>query len=119
MIHVITAVGLLAGAAGLFGLAQPARLAAAVARLGQAPKLRPVLVVLRIAIGGVFILAAQQTPWPLLMKILGVVVIMAGTLMTMLSAKQRGAPPGPQPGRIRLLSLAAVAAGAFLVHASW
>lgn len=121
MIHIITAVGVLMCAAALAGLAAPAFVTGLASRVAGSKPLRIAAVALRILFGAIAILVADQTlyPWP--MKILGVVSIMAGTLVAMIGSDTLDKwveAVGKNSATCRVLSLAALAVGAFLVHAS-
>lgn len=121
MIHVITAVGILMCALGLTGLAVPSLVAGLASRVARSRSMRIAAVAARILFGAIAILVAEQTlyPWP--MKILGVVAIMAGTVVAMLdrATLERWVAAIRDNNRwLRAACLAALAVGAFLVHAS-
>lgn len=121
MVHIITAVGVLMCVLALVGLAAPAALTGLASRVAGSRPLRIAAVVARILFGAVAILAAEQTlyPWP--MKILGVISIMAGTVVAMIDANTLNRwveTISAGSGRARAASLAALVVGAFLVHAS-
>lgn len=121
MVHIITAVGILMCALALVGLAAPGVITGLASRVAGSRPLRIAAVAARIIFGAVAILAAEQTlyPWP--MKILGVISIMAGTVVAMIDANtlSRWVEAISASGaRARVPSLAALAVGAFLVHAS-
>jgi len=121
MIQIVAALGVLMCALGLLGLATPASLVALGSRVVQSRPLRIAAVALRIVLGAILIIAAGQTPYPWPMKILGVIFIMAGTVMSMvnratLDSLVERIRSNPTWGRG--LSLAALAVGAFLAHAA-
>lgn len=121
MLHIITAVGVLMCAAALAGLAVPSLLAGLASRVVVSRPMRIAAVTLRIVFGAIVILVADQTlyPWP--MKILGVIFIMAGTLVAMIGGNTLEKwvdEMKTNSAWCRVLSLAALAVGAFLVHAS-
>lgn len=121
MVHIITAVGILMCALALVGLAAPAVVTGLASRVAGSRPLRIAAVAARIIFGAVAILAAEQTlyPWP--MKILGVISIMAGTVVAMIDANTLSRwmeTISSNGARARVPSLAALAVGAFLVHAS-
>jgi len=121
MIHIITAVGVLICALAAAGLTNPAFLTALGARVVRSKGLRTTAVAARIIFGAILILAAEQTAYPWPMKILGVLAIMAGTLVAIVGRATLDrwlAMITASPGLGRLLSLAALLVGAFLVHAS-
>ena len=121
MIHVITAVGVLMSALALVGLAAPAVLTRLASRVAGSRPLRITAVTARIVFGAIAILAAGQTPYPWPMKILGVISIMAGTVVAMINRDTLNAWVETIRGNdawSRALSLAALAVGAFLIHAS-
>lgn len=121
MIHVITAVGILMCGTALVGLAVPAFNPGLASRVAESGPLRIAAVAARILFGAIAILAAEQTlyPWPL--KIIGVIAIMGGTVVTMVSREtlnRWAALIKNNDAWSRLVSLAALAVGAFLVHAT-
>lgn len=121
MVHIITTVGILMCVLALVGLAAPAAVTGLASRVAGSGPLRIAAVVVRILFGAVAILAAEQTlyPWP--MKILGVISIMAGTVVAMIDANTLNRwveTIKSGSGRARAASLAALVVGAFLVHAS-
>ncbi|MDZ7840724.1 MAG: hypothetical protein U5R46_07890 [Gammaproteobacteria bacterium] len=121
MVHIITAVGILMCALALVGLAAPAAVTGLASRVAGSGPLRVAAIAARIIFGAVAILAAEQTlyPWP--MKILGVISIMAGTVVGMIDAGTLNRwveMIKSGSGRARAVSLAALVVGAFLVHAS-
>lgn len=121
MIHIITAVGVLICALAAAGLANPAFLNGLGARVVRSKGLRTAAVAARIIFGAVLIIAAEQTAYPWPMKFLGVLAIMAGTLVAMVgraTLERWLAGLAASPGAGRLLSLAALLMGALLVHAS-
>ena len=121
MIHIITAVGVLMCALALAGLAVPAFLTGLASRVAASRPLRITAVTARIVFGAIAILVAEQTlyPWP--MKIIGIVSIMAGTIVVMVNRDTLSGWVETIKGNdawCRALSLAALAMGAFLIHAS-
>ena len=121
MIHIITAVGVLICAIALVGLATPSSVTALASAVAGSRPLRIAAITARIIAGAILIVAAGQTlyPWP--MKILGVLFIMAGTLLAMADRKvlERWTEAfKSNSGAARAASLAALAVGAFLIHAS-
>lgn len=121
MIHIITAVGFLMCAAALAGLAVPAFNTGLASRVVQSGPLRIAAVAARILFGAIAILAAEQTlyPWPL--KIIGVIAIMGGTVVAMISREtlnRWAALIKDNDAWSRVVSLAALAVGAFLIHAT-
>lgn len=121
MIHIITAVGVLMCIVALAGIAAPSLVAGLASRVAASGPMRIAAVAVRILFGGICILVADQTPYPWTMKILGVVAIMAGTVVAMLdqATLERWLVAVRQNnGRLRAVCLAALAAGAFLIHAS-
>lgn len=121
MIHIITAVGVLICAVALVGLAAPSSLMPLASAAAGSRPLRIAAITGRIILGAIVIVAAEQTlyPWP--MKILGVLFIMAGTLLAMVNRKvlDRWIEAfKSNSGAARAASLAALAVGAFLIHAS-
>lgn len=121
MIHIITAVGILMCAAALAGLAVPAFNTGLASRVVQSGPLRIAAVAARILFGAIAILAAEQTlyPWPL--KIIGVIAIMGGTVVAMISREtlnRWAALIKDNDAWSRVVSLVALAVGAFLIHAT-
>lgn len=121
MIHIITVVGILMGVAALVGLAVPTFVTGLASRAAQSKPLRIAAVVMRIVIGAVAIIVANQTPYPWTMKIIGVVAIMAGTVVAMISRETLSRWIETFRANdmwCRAMSLAALAVGAFLIHAT-
>lgn len=121
MIHTITAVGILMCTLALVGLAAPAAVTGLASRVAGSRPLRIGAVAIRIVFGAIAILAAEQTLYPWTMKILGVIAIMAGTVVAMIDRARLNRWLEAFSGnsaRSRAASLAALAVGAFLVHAS-
>lgn len=121
MVHIITAVGVLMCGAGLAGLVFPAFITETASRVATSRPLRITAIATRILFGAIAILYAEQTlyPWP--MKIIGVIAIMGGTVTAMIGGEALGGFLGKirdDSTWVRAISLAALAAGAFLVHAS-
>lgn len=108
-------------AAALVGLAVPAFVTGLASRGAQSKPLRIAAIVARLVIGAVAIIVANQTPYPWTMKIIGVVAIMAGTVVAMISRDTLSRWVKAFRANnmwCRAMSLAALAVGAFLVHAS-
>lgn len=121
MIHIITAVGILMCTLALVGLAAPAAVTGLASRVARSRALRIAAVAVRIIFGAIAILAAEQTLYPWSMKILGVIAITAGTVVAMIDRETLNRwveAFNGKSGWSRTASLAALAVGAFLVHAS-
>lgn len=108
-------------ALALAGLAVPSLVAGLASRVAGSRTMRIAAVAARILFGAIAILAAEQTlyPWP--MKIIGVIAIMAGTVVAMLdraTLERWVAAIRDNNQWLRAACLAALAVGAFLVHAS-
>jgi len=120
MLYVVAVFGVLMCAAGVVGLVLPASLTRLASRVAASRPLRIMVVALRIIFGAIVIIAANATAYPLTMKIIGVVAIMAGTLVGFAGgeALQRWIDKIKNHHlRARLMSLAALLFGAFLIHA--
>lgn len=120
MLYVVAVFGVLMCAAGVVGLALPASLTGLASRVAASRPLRITVVALRIIFGAIVIIAANATAYPLTMKIIGVVAIMAGTLVGFAGggAFQRWVDKIKNHHVwTRVMSLAALLFGAFLVHA--
>lgn len=120
MLYVVAVFGALMCAGGLVGLVMPAPIMAIASHVAASRPLRIAAVVVRILLGAVIIIAANSTPYPLALKIIGVVVIMAGTLVGFAGREKleswiRGIRENPS--WLRGMSLASLVLGAFLLHA--
>jgi len=121
MIHIITIVGILICGAALVGLAAPATLTSMAASVAESERLRVAVTVSRLLFGGIAILAANATHYPLTMKIIGVAAIMAGTALATINRETLKTWMGALSGRAgvsRLMSLLALLFGGFLLHAT-
>jgi hypothetical protein len=121
MIHIITAVGILLCVVAVTGLAAPMVVATLASRVAESGPWRTTAIATRIVFGAVAILAADQTLYPWTLKIIGVISIMAGTVVAMIDSNTLARWVESVNGsstRIRGICLAALVVGAFLVHAS-
>lgn len=120
MLYLIALFGVLICATALVGLVLPAALTDLARQVAASKPLRIAAVVIRILFGAVAIIAANATSYPLTMKIIGVIAIMAGTLIAMAGREklEEWVNRISRDDKVfRLLSLAALAFGAFLLHA--
>lgn len=119
MTYILAAVGVLLCAAALVGLATPATMSALAGRIAASRALRGTAIAARLVFGAIAIIAANATLYPMVMKILGVLAIMAGTLLAFVHKDTLArwiARLGSGNG-VRAVSLSGLGLGAFLIHA--
>ena len=113
-------IGLLVAALGLVGMAAPEVLLRLVWKIHLPPALY-LAALLRVAFGIVVILAAPDSRLPTALRILGVIMILAGVLTPFFGvqiaelALKSGAK---DPGTIRAFAAVALALGGFIVYAA-
>lgn len=120
MLYVVAVFGVLMCAAGIVGLVIPASLMAAVSWVVASKPLRITATIMRILFGAILIVAANSTLYPLALKIMGVITIMAGTVGAMTSGETLNRwieKIGGNDNWTRLMSILSLGLGAFLVHA--
>ena len=108
-------------AAGLVGSARPAVITSVASWAVAYKRWRITAVVARIAIGAVLIVASGQTPYPLALKIIGVVAIMGGTAVALVGEDviDRWTKKIAENTLLtRALCLTSLLVGAFLIHAT-
>lgn len=122
MIHAVMALGWIMVGLGLFGLAQPGRMAGLAAQVHFTDGLRYLGAFARFAIGLALHLAADQTRFPLALEILGMFSVLAGIVLLLLrrATLQRWldlAVSWPS-GALRAICAVALGLGGFLIHAT-
>jgi len=121
MVHIITIAGVLICLTALAGLALPQRVTGLAAGITASEPLKVAATVARLLLGGIAILASNATLYPLAMKVIGVVIIMAGTAMSLVNAESRARwadSVKKNPNQARAVYAAGLLAGGFLIHAS-
>ncbi len=122
MLYFVLTLGAVIAGVGIFGLARPARITGMIARVKFTEPLRYLAAALRLAVGVVLYLVAEDTDFPLTMRILagfsllsGVVVLFPGreTLQGWLDSCVRW-----PAGAVRWICGAALALGVFLIVAA-
>ena len=122
MLLVVFLLGLVIAGVGVFGIAMPARMTGMVARVSFTDGLRYLAAVIRLAVGAVFYLAAEETGFPVVMRVLAGFSVISGvsvlflnraTLEQWLETVKRW-----PAGAMRGICAVAVALGAFLVYAA-
>ena len=108
-------------AAGLVGSIRPAIVAEVASRVIAHKPWRAIAVVARLAIGAILILVSDQTLYPLLLKIIGALAIMGGTVVALLGGSTLDRWAKSITGNtvlIRVLCLISLVIGMFLIHAT-
>ena len=122
MIYVAMALGWIMVGLGLFGLAQPGRMAGLAGRVNFTDGLRYLGAFARFAIGLALYLAADQTRFPLALEILGILSVLAGIVLLLLrrATLQRwvGLAVSWPSGALRAIGAVALGLGGFLVYAT-
>lgn len=122
MVTFVIILGLLIGAAGVFGLAAPARMATIASGVQFSEGLRYLAAYGRMLIGIVLFFAAYQTKFSLAIQILAMFSVLAGVIVLFMRRETMEAWIGRvttwPPGRLRTVGAIALAAGAFLVYAA-
>lgn len=85
MLFFVFLLGLLIVGVGLFGMAMPARMTGMVARVNFTDGLRYLASVLRIAIGAVFYLVADETDFPVTLRVLAGFSVLSGVVVLFLN----------------------------------
>jgi len=120
MIHIMTVFSILICLTALAGLVAPSMLTRLAAHIAASERLKVAATVTRLVFGGIAILVSNATLYPLVMKIIGVIAIMAGTATSFVSADARGRwveSIHRNKNWVRGLSLAGLLFGGFLMHA--
>ena len=122
MIYVEMALGWIMVGLGLFGLAQPGRMAGLAGRVNFTDGLRYLGAFARFAIGLALYLAADQTRFPLALELLGIFSVLAGIVLLLLrrATLQRwvGLAVSWPSGALRAIGAVALGLGGFLVYAT-
>lgn len=121
MIHVITLVGILICLAAIAGLVIPTKLTQLASRIAASERLKVAATVSRLVFGGIAILVSNATPYPLAMKIIGVIAIMAGTTVAFVNTETLTGwveSVHRNPAWTRGMSVASLLLGGFLIHAT-
>lgn len=121
MIHVITLVGILICLAAIAGLVIPTKLTQLASRIAASERLKVAATVSRLVFGGIAILVSNATPYPLAMKIIGVIAIMAGTTVAFVNTETLTGwveSVHRNPAWTRSMSVASLLLGGFLIHAT-
>lgn len=123
MLLFVTILGVLIMALGLLGLAAPNALVRYLRQIWERPSGLYIAVIFRLLMGVVLFWAAPDSRFPITLKILGAITILAAVAIPFVGyAKltrflhwftELG------PGVMRAWALVAIAFGAFLVYASW
>ena len=114
--------GLLIVGVGLFGMAMPGRMTGMVARVNFTDGLRYLASAFRLAIGAVLYLVADQTDFPVIMRVLAGLSVLSGVVVLFLSRSTlqgwletvQGWPTGAMRG----IGAIALLLGGFLVTAT-
>ena len=122
MVTFVIILGLLIAAAGVFGLAAPARMATVASGVQFSERLRYLAAYGRMLIGIVLFFAAYQTKFSLAIQILAMFSVLAGVIVLFMRRETMEAwiarvTEWP-PGTLRAVGALALAAGAFLVYAA-
>jgi hypothetical protein len=113
-------IGLLIAALGLIGVFAPDVLLRLVSMIHLPPALY-LAALLRVAFGIIFIVAAPRSRLPTALRILGVIVILAGVLTPFFGAQMAEVAlnsGSKNSGTVRALAGAALAFGGFIVYAT-
>ena len=123
MLLAVTIVGLLIMAIGLFGLIAPGVLMRSMRRVWQRPSGLYVAVVFRLLLGVVLFLAAPESRFPITLKVLGAITVLAAVSVPLMGYARLTrflrwfTELGPAV--LRAWAVIALGLGAFLVYASW
>jgi hypothetical protein len=119
MAFVVSLFGVLIAAIGLVGVVQPSRLVRTLADWGAQKRLG-VAVAVRLVMGVVLLIAAPSCRLPEVVRVVGVIALVAALVLPLLGSKRFEAFVGwwfaRPPGFIRGWSLVAVAFGALLLY---
>lgn len=122
MSYFVLVLGLVIVGVGVFGLGWPAQMTRMVGRVAFTNRLRYLAAAVRLALGAALFLVADQTNFPLTMKILAALTVFAGISVLFISPAtlQRWleSVPGWPPWALRGISLAALLLGGFFVVAA-
>ena len=113
-------IGLLVAALGLVGMTAPEVLLHLVSMIHLPPALY-LAALLRVAFGVIFILAAPSSRLPAVLRILGVIMILAGVLTPFFGvqiAELVLKSGSTDPGTVRAFAAVASALGGFIVYAT-
>ncbi len=113
-------IGLLVAALGLVGMTAPEVIQRLISMIHLPPALY-LAALLRVAFGIIFILAAPSSRLPNAIRILGVIMILAGVLTPFFGVQiaELALISGSRgPGTIRAFAAAALALGGFIVYAT-
>ncbi|MDE0365032.1 MAG: hypothetical protein OXP09_05600 [Gammaproteobacteria bacterium] len=121
MLTFILVFGLVIVGVGIFGIGWPAQMTRMVGRVTFTNRLRYLAAAFRLALGAVLYLVAEQTGFPMTMKILAAFTVLAGVSVLFFSADRlqrwletvRGWPPLAMRG----VGLVALLLGGFFVLA--
>ncbi|MDE0061998.1 MAG: hypothetical protein OXU72_04320 [Gammaproteobacteria bacterium] len=121
MLTFILVFGLVIVGVGMFGIGWPAQMTRMVGRVTFTNRLRYLAAAFRLALGAVLYLVAEQTGFPMTMKILAAFTVLAGVSVLFFSADRlqrwletvRGWPPLAMRG----VGLVALLLGGFFVLA--
>ncbi len=121
MLTFVLVFGLVIVGVGVFGIGWPAQMTRLVGRVTFTNRLRYLAAAFRLALGAVLYLVAEQTGFPLTMKILAAFTVLAGVSVLFFSADrlQRWLEtvPGWPPWAMRGVCLVALLLGGFFVLA--
>ena len=121
MTLLVAAVGVAIAVLGVMGLARPARLIGWVSSFWERDRLW-FAVVLRLAIGALLVVAAPECRWPELIRLLGLVTLVAAFGLIVVGNERMRALAqwwtNRTPRVIRAWSASAVAFGGLLVYAA-
>lgn len=121
MVHIITIFGILICLTALAGLAVPAKVTELATLIAASERFKVAATVTRLVFGGIAILASNATLYPLTMKIIGVIAIMAGTAISFIDTATltRWVDSVYRNNNwTRAVSVVSLLVGGFLIHAS-
>ena len=123
MLLFVLVLGLVIAGVGILGIGWPTQMAGMVGRVTFTNGLRYLAAAFRLALGAVLYLIAEQTSFPLAMRIVAAFTLFSGVAVLFVSAIRlqqwldmvRGWPPWAMRG----ICLVAMLLGGFLVLATW
>ncbi len=122
MSYFVLALGLVIAGVGMFGIGWPTRMAGMVGRVTFTDRLRYLAAAVRLALGAALYLVAEQTNFPLTMRILAALTVFSGIVVLFISPARLqlwlDRVPGWPPWAMRGICLLALLLGGFFVLAA-
>ena len=122
MLTFVFVFGVVIAGVGIFGIGWPAQMTSIIGRVTFTNRLRYVAAAFRLAVGAILYLVAEQTDFPLTMKVLAGFSVLSGVVVLFISQTTLqvwvDSVPGWPAWAMRGISLLALLLGGFLVVAA-